>query len=133
MVVNTTLHVMMQSLLERHTAKHAISAFPCIAAPIAYRTPSQLDVEEKVSVAGGSAKLDRRASMVQRRGYTSDDDLDDLDSPLASLFDKSAPPSPSNGAAPFTAQQRGASMENARFELLREVWSERRGSDPVNL
>ncbi|KAM3209876.1 hypothetical protein ACQJBY_064121 [Aegilops geniculata] len=122
-----------ESLLERHTAKHAISAFPCIAAPIAYRAPSQLDVEEKVSVAGGSAKLDRRASMVQRRGYTSDDDLDDLDSPLASLFDKSAPPSPSNGVTPFTAQQRGASLENARFELLREVWSERRGSDPVNL
>ncbi|KAF7108373.1 hypothetical protein CFC21_108862 [Triticum aestivum] len=122
-----------ESLLERHTAKHAISAFPCIAAPIAYRTPSQLDVEEKVSVVGGSAKLDRRASMVQRRGYTSDDDLDDLDSPLASLFDKSAPPSPSNGTTPFTAQQRGASMENARFELLREVWLERRGSDPVNL
>ncbi|KAI4964156.1 hypothetical protein ZWY2020_006964 [Hordeum vulgare] len=122
-----------ESLLDRDTAKRAISAFPCIAAPIAYRSPSQLDVEEKVSVAGGSAKLDRRASMVQRRGYTSDDDLDDLDSPLASLFDKSAPPSPSNGVTPFTAQQRGASLENARFELLREVWSERRGSDPVSL
>uniref|UniRef100_A0ACD6AI94 Uncharacterized protein n=2 Tax=Avena sativa TaxID=4498 RepID=A0ACD6AI94_AVESA len=114
-----------ESLLERGTGKDAVSAFPCIAAPIAYRAPSQMDVAEKVSVTGGSAKLDRKASMVQRRGYTSDDDLDDLDCPLASLFDKSAPPSPSNGVAHFSAQ-RGASMENARYSLLREVWSEER-------
>ncbi|CAM0912060.1 unnamed protein product [Alopecurus aequalis] len=115
-----------ESLLERRTGKDVISAFPCIAAPIAYRPPSQRDVEEKVSVTGGgSAKLDRKASMVQRRGYTSDDDLDDLDSPLASLVDKSAPPSPSNGVAHFSAHG-GASMENARYNLLREVWSEER-------
>uniref|UniRef100_A0ACD5ZUV3 Uncharacterized protein n=1 Tax=Avena sativa TaxID=4498 RepID=A0ACD5ZUV3_AVESA len=115
-----------ESLLERGTGKDAVSAFPCIAAPIAYRAPSQMDVAEKVSVTGGSStKLDRKASMVQRRGYTSDDDLDDLDCPLASLFDKSAPPSPSNGVAHFSAQ-RGASMENARYSLLREVWSEER-------
>ncbi|KAM0835166.1 hypothetical protein ACQ4PT_063115 [Festuca glaucescens] len=114
-----------ESLLERGAGKDVMSAFPCIAAPIAYRRPSQLDVAEKVSVTGGNTKLDRKASMVQRRGYTSDDDLDDLDSPLASLFDKSAPSSPSNGVAHFSAQ-RGASMENARYSLLREVWSEER-------
>lgn len=114
-----------ESSLERYTGKDAVSAFPCIAAPITYRPPSQMDVAEKVSVTGGSAKLDRKASMVQRRGYTSDDDLDDLDSPLASLVDKSAPPSPSNGVAHFSAQ-RGASMENVRYSLLREVWSEER-------
>ncbi|KAL5221007.1 hypothetical protein ABZP36_025720 [Zizania latifolia] len=113
-----------ESLLECCTDKDATSAFPCIAAPVVYRPPSPLDVAEKVADTGGSAKLDRRASMVQRRGYTSDDDLDDLDSPLASLVDKSAPPSPSNGIAHFIAQ-RGAAMENARYTLLREVWSER--------
>jgi hypothetical protein len=116
---------MMQSLLERCTSKDVISAFPCIATPITYRPPSQLDIAEKVSVTGSNTKLDRKASMVQRRGYTSDDDLDDLDSPLASLFDKSAPSSPSDGVAHFSSQ-RGASMENARYSLLREVWSEER-------
>uniref|UniRef100_A0ACD5Y2R4 Uncharacterized protein n=1 Tax=Avena sativa TaxID=4498 RepID=A0ACD5Y2R4_AVESA len=114
-----------ESLLERGSGKDAVSTFPCIAAPIAYHAPSPMDVAEKVSVTGGSTKLDRKASMVQRRGYTSDDDLDDLDCPLASLFDKSAPPSPSNGVAHFSAQ-RGPSMENARYSLLREVWSEER-------
>ncbi|CAL5001316.1 unnamed protein product [Urochloa decumbens] len=115
----------MQSLLERCTDKDVISAFPYIAAPVVYRAPSTSDAAEKVADIGGGAKLDRKASMVQRRGYTSDDDLDDLDSPLASLIDRSAPPSPSNGVAHFSAQ-RGASMENARYTLLREVWLERR-------
>ncbi|RLM74238.1 uncharacterized protein C2845_PM15G18600 [Panicum miliaceum] len=114
-----------ESLLERCTNKDVLSAFPCIAAPIVYRAPSTSDAAEKVADIGGGTKLDRKASMVQRRGYTSDDDLDDLDSPLASLIDRSAPPSPSNGIAHFSAQ-RGASMENIRYTLLREVWSERR-------
>ncbi|KAL6655354.1 hypothetical protein ACP70R_006180 [Stipagrostis hirtigluma subsp. patula] len=115
-----------ESLLERFTEKFAISTFPVTAAPVVYHPPSVEDVSEKVADTGnGNGELDRRASMVQRRGYTSDDDLDDLDSPLASLYDKSAPPSPCNGAAHFSARQ-GASMANARYDLLREVWSERR-------
>ncbi|CAD6246054.1 unnamed protein product [Miscanthus lutarioriparius] len=114
-----------ESLLERHTNKDVINVFPCIAAPIVYRAPSTVDAAEKVADIGGGAKLDRKASMVQRRGYTSDDDLDDLDSPLASLIDRSAPPSPSNGFAHFSSQ-RGVSMENTRYTLLREVWLEQR-------
>jgi len=114
-----------ESLLERCTNKDVLSTFPCIAAPVVYRAPSTSDAAEKVADIGGGTKLDRKASMVQRRGYTSDDDLDDLDSPLASLIDRSAPPSPSNGIAHFSAQ-RGASLEKLRYTLLREVWSERR-------
>jgi hypothetical protein len=112
--------------MERHANKDATSVFPCTAAPIVYRTPSMLDAAERAADIGGArqrggAKLDRKASMVQRRGYTSDDDLDDLDSPLASLIDRSTPPSPSNGFAHFSAR-RGVSMENTRYTLLREVW-----------
>ncbi|KAL6844786.1 hypothetical protein ACP4OV_025445 [Aristida adscensionis] len=116
-----------ESLLERFTEKDAISTFPVTAAPVVYHPPSVEDVSEKVADTGngnGNGELDRRASMVQRRGYTSDDDLDDLDSPLASLYDKSTPPSPCNGVAHFSTRQEG-SMANARYELLREVWSER--------
>ncbi|GJN15792.1 hypothetical protein PR202_gb02733 [Eleusine coracana subsp. coracana] len=114
-----------ESLLEGRTVKDVTSAFPYLAAPVVYRTPSTSDAAEKVADIEGGTKLDRKASMVQRRGYTSDDDLDDLDSPLACLIDRSAPPSPSNHASQFSAQ-RGASMENSRFALLREVWSEQR-------
>ncbi|CAN6204844.1 unnamed protein product [Urochloa humidicola] len=116
-----------EGLMERFTEKDAISTFPVTAAPVVYCPPPLEDVAEKVADTGcGNPELDRRGSMVQRRGYTSDDDLDDLDSPLASLYDKSAPPSPcSNSSAHFSARQ-GASMANVRYELLREVWSERR-------
>ncbi|GJN03926.1 hypothetical protein PR202_ga21425 [Eleusine coracana subsp. coracana] len=114
-----------ESLLEGRTDKDVTSAFPYLAAPVAYRAPSTSDAAEKVADIEGGTKLDRKASMVQRRGYTSDDDLDDLDSPLACLIDRSAPPSPSNRPPHFSAQI-GASIENSRFALLREVWSEQR-------
>ncbi|GJM98433.1 hypothetical protein PR202_ga15447 [Eleusine coracana subsp. coracana] len=117
-----------ESLRERFTDKDKISTFPVTAAPVVYCPPSVEDVAEKVADTGcGNAELDRKASMVQRRGYTSDDDLDDLDSPLASLYDKSAPPSPCNGVAHFSSTRQGdSSIANARYELLREVWSDRR-------
>ena len=112
----------LQSLMERFTERDVICTFPVTAAPVVYRPPSLGDVAEKVADTGrGDPELERRGSMVQRRGYTSDDDLDDLDSPLASLYDKSAPPSPcSNGAAHFSTRQQGdpASMANVRYELL---------------
>ena len=101
-----------------------ISTFPCAAAPVVYHTPSLEDVAEKVADTSGNTEVDRRSSMVQRRGYTSDDDLDDLGSPLMSLYDRSSPPSPCNGgAAHFSSRQEG-SMANVRYELLREVWSD---------
>lgn len=116
-----------ESLLERFTEKDMISTFPVTAAPVVYCPPTLEDVTEKVAdTACGNNELDRRGSMVQRRGYTSDDDLDDLEFPLASLYDKSNPPSPcNNGVAHFSTRQ-GASIMNVRHELLREVWSERR-------
>uniref|UniRef100_A0A0D9XF20 Dilute domain-containing protein n=1 Tax=Leersia perrieri TaxID=77586 RepID=A0A0D9XF20_9ORYZ len=112
-----------ESLLERFTEKDVITTFPCTASPVVYCPPSPEDVAKKVADAGGNAEPEIRASMVQMRGYTSDDDLDDLDNPLTSLYDRSAPPSPCNGVSRSSALQ-GGSMANARYQLLREVWSE---------
>lgn len=65
-------------------------------------------------------------SSVQRKGYTSDEELEELDSPLSSIIDK-LPPSPSiiatengNGKHKNHTYYTGS---NARYELLREVWS----------
>jgi hypothetical protein len=97
----------MQSLRGRFTDKDVISTFPVTAAPVVYCPPSVEDVAEKVADTGsGDAELGSCAPMVQRRGY---DDLDD----------ESAP-------AHFSTRQGGACMANARYELLREVWPERR-------
>lgn len=109
----------MQSMLERLSDKDQISSFPRSAAPITYQPPSPPDVAEKVADAGGKAELDRRASMVR---YTIDDDLDDLDSPLTSTIDKTPPVSPSFGNM-ADATQKERSQANARYKLLREVWS----------
>ncbi|XP_058071711.1 uncharacterized protein LOC131220849 isoform X2 [Magnolia sinica] len=97
------------------------SGFPCRAAPIVYCPPSPSDVAEKVADAGGHTQLGRNASIIQRRGYTSDDDLDELECPLTCIIDK-MPPSPStvNGRQMETTASSGT---NVRYELLREVWS----------
>ncbi|XP_008795713.2 uncharacterized protein LOC103711377 [Phoenix dactylifera] len=109
-----------ESLLERQpTDKDLISSFPCKAAPVVYSPPSPADVVEKVGEAGGKAELDQRASMVQRKGYTSDEDLDDLDSPLTSIIDKTPPVSP----ILRDVNQKESKHANARYRLLREVWS----------
>ncbi|XP_038973301.1 uncharacterized protein LOC103717740 isoform X2 [Phoenix dactylifera] len=109
-----------ESLLERRLSdKDLASSFPRAAAPVVYSPPSPADVAEKVGDASGKAELDRKASMVQRKGYTSDEELYHLDSPLASIIDKTPPVSP----ILRDGTQKESKQANARYKLLREVWS----------
>lgn len=100
--------------------KEVIGGFLCAAAPVVYLPPSADDVAEKVGDVGGKAELERRGSMVQRKGYTSDEDLDVLDdTPLAHIMDKIPPlvsPSPVGGG------HKESWTSNSRYNLLREVW-----------
>ncbi|KAL5708170.1 hypothetical protein ACHQM5_018994 [Ranunculus cassubicifolius] len=97
------------------------SSFPYSAAPVLYSPPSPADVAEKVAYAEGKSQLERNVSILQRKGYTSDEELDELESPLASIFDKK-PTSTSNGngAKKEKVNRNGG---NARYDLLREVWT----------
>ncbi|XP_042496205.1 uncharacterized protein LOC122075300 [Macadamia integrifolia] len=103
----------------------SVSSFPCTAAPVVYFPPSLFDIMEKIGDVGGKSQLERNVSMVQRKGYTSDEELDELDSPLTSYIDK-MPPSPTigngngNGNHKQDTSYRGGQV---RYELLREVWS----------
>ncbi|KAG1363863.1 hypothetical protein COCNU_11G006900 [Cocos nucifera] len=109
-----------ESLSERQLSdKDLISSFPRTAAPVVYSPPSLADVAEKVGDAGGKAKLDQKASTVQIKGYTSDEDLDDLDSPLTSIVDETPPMS----LVLRDVNQKESKHANARYKLLREVWS----------
>lgn len=101
---------------------HRTSSFPCTAAPVVYYPPSLADVAEKVAEVGGQTSMGRNVSNVQTRGYTSDEELNELESPLTCIIDKTPPPSPStkNGKPKQVSHHSGAS---ARYELLREVWS----------
>ncbi|KAI4348732.1 hypothetical protein L6164_009419 [Bauhinia variegata] len=110
-----------ESVVERRMSGDSVRSFPYAAAPVVYSPPSSANVAEKVAVAGGKTELARNVSAVKRRGYTSDDELEELDCPLISIIDK-LPPSPT-----VTANGDGNHKEqtstNARYELLREVWS----------
>lgn len=102
----------------------SVRSFPYTASPVVYTPPSAANVAEKVAEAGGKSHLARNVSAVQKRGYTSDEELEELDSPLTSIIDK-LPPSPTlttNGEGNHKVQ-RNHPTTNARYQLLREVWS----------
>ncbi|CAH8385372.1 unnamed protein product [Eruca vesicaria subsp. sativa] len=84
------------------------ASFPYAASSVTYKPPSSMDVAEKVAEAGG--KLSRNVSMIQRKGYTSDEELEELDSPLTSIVDK-------------TSEFNDSATSNARYKLLRQVWA----------
>lgn len=96
--------------------------FPYTAAPVVYTLPSSSDV----AVAGTKSQLSRNASSVQRKGYTSDEELEELDSPLTTIIEKlpSSPTIMANGNGNGKHKEHaGDLVANARYELLREVWS----------
>ncbi|KAG2285110.1 hypothetical protein Bca52824_044714 [Brassica carinata] len=84
------------------------ASFPYAASSVTYKPPSTMDVAEKVAEAAG--KLSRNVSMIQRKGYTSDEELEELDSPLTSIVDK-------------TSEFNDSATSNARYNLLRQVWA----------
>ncbi|KAM7524550.1 hypothetical protein LguiA_014452 [Lonicera macranthoides] len=107
-----------ECIIERRLSGETAGSFPYAAAPVAYKPPSSADVAEKVAEAGGKSHLARNASVIQRKGYTSDEELEELDSPLTSIIDK-LPPSPSISLENGDREHIGV---NTRYELLREVW-----------
>ncbi|CAF2093852.1 hypothetical protein YC2023_063876 [Brassica napus] len=82
-------------------------SFPYAASSVSYTPPSTMKLGEKVAELAG--KMSRNVSMIQSRGYTSDEELEELDSPLTSIVDKSSDVTDS-----FTS--------NERYKLLRQVW-----------
>ncbi|KAG2325566.1 hypothetical protein Bca4012_040081 [Brassica carinata] len=102
------------------------ATFPYTASPVSYIPPSSTNVAEKISEVGGDiSRMSRNVSVIQRKGYTSDEELDELDSPLTFFFDKVSVSLSSghNEKVKQQDEQVGAVVANVRYELLREVWS----------
>ncbi|KAJ8753396.1 hypothetical protein K2173_019795 [Erythroxylum novogranatense] len=110
-----------ESIIERRMPRESAKGFPYAATPVLYTPPSSADVAEKIAEAGGRSQLSRNASVVQRKGYTSDEELEELDCPLTSIIEKL----PSSPSVITDGQKEHSSyaVTNARYELLREVWS----------
>ncbi|KAK8955992.1 hypothetical protein KSP40_PGU004093 [Platanthera guangdongensis] len=95
--------------------------FPHTASPVKYLPPSLTNLAEKVGeVCKKSSNLERTTSLVQRKGYTSEEDLNDLDDPLASIIDRTPLVSPAVAGDQTTHN----SWSSLRYKLLREVWCE---------
>uniref|UniRef100_A0A1J3DFM5 Dilute domain-containing protein n=1 Tax=Noccaea caerulescens TaxID=107243 RepID=A0A1J3DFM5_NOCCA len=101
-------------------------SFPYGASPVSYIPPSSVNVAEKVVEDGGDmSRMSRNVSIIQRKGYTSDEELEELESPLTFVIDQVSvsPTSRLNGKVKQEAEEIGQVVTNARYELLREVWS----------
>lgn len=110
--------------MERKFAGESSGSFPYAAPIVSYFPPSSNDVSEKVAEAGGNKpQVERNVSMVQKKGYMSDDELDDLDSPLESFIEQSSPRTLQGGNACLKSKEQISCGESTRYDLLREVWS----------
>lgn len=106
-------------MIEHSLSGDASSSFPYAAAPVIYKPPSSNEVLSEVG--GQQSQLMRNSSVIQRKGYTSDEELEQLDSPLSYIIDKQ-PYLSLNLGRNGNDQENMHVAVNARYELLREVW-----------
>ncbi|KAK6280408.1 hypothetical protein POUND7_020675 [Theobroma cacao] len=99
----------------------SVTNFPCVASPPVYSAPSATSVASIIGEIGSQSQLRRSGSSVLRKSYTSDDELDELNSPLASIFIDGFRSSPIQSKPNWISKGNG--YQNAiRYELLRDVW-----------
>ncbi|XP_031381164.1 uncharacterized protein LOC116195897 isoform X2 [Punica granatum] len=91
----------------------SVTTYPYIAAPPLYVPPSPASVVGIIGENNGPAPFRRSGSAVLRKSYTSDDELDELNSPMASLLLDGTQSSP---------VARRDHQNALRYELLRDVW-----------
>ncbi|KAJ4961168.1 hypothetical protein NE237_021078 [Protea cynaroides] len=101
--------------------EQSIRNFPCTAAPIVYSPPSAASLAGFIGGLGSQSPLRRSGSSVLRKSYTSDDELDELDSPLASIISDSFRGSPTSTVTSWKPNESGG-HNVIRYQLLREVW-----------
>lgn len=101
--------------------KECVNNFPFIAAPIVYSPPPVTSIVSIVGEIGSKSHLGRNKSSVVRKSHTSDDELDELKSPLSSIF-LSTSSSPANSTKPSLKLKEIHKQSPVRYELLRDVW-----------
>ncbi|KAH0933716.1 hypothetical protein HID58_010833 [Brassica napus] len=101
---------------EEGEEKAMITSYPCTAPPPVYSPPSGTSISTIIGDFGQpqAPKLCRIRSSVTRKAYTSDDELDELSSPLAVVLLQQADSNKVNN---------GCADETVRYQLLRECWT----------
>ncbi|KAF8091479.1 hypothetical protein N665_0445s0063 [Sinapis alba] len=110
-------HALLEALeSEEGEEKAMITSYPCTAPPPVYSPPSGTSISTIIGQPQ-APHLCRIRSSVTRKAYTSDDELDELSSPLALvLLQQADSKNVSNG---------GGADETVRYQLLRECWTNR--------
>ncbi|CAH1414878.1 unnamed protein product [Lactuca virosa] len=108
--------------IEAFDGSHSQIHFPCIAPSSTYTPPPSHSLSGVINMEGAQS-LRRSSSSVSvlKKSYTSDDELDELDSPLTSIITDSSRVS-SSSKGPQWVPKGGRSI--ARYQLLREVWKD---------
>ncbi|XP_010540404.1 PREDICTED: uncharacterized protein LOC104814192 isoform X2 [Tarenaya hassleriana] len=93
-----------------------ITSFPCAASPTFYSTPTE-DLIKSFIGEFSKPSLSRNGSSVFKKQYTSDDELDDLDTAINSIISAAA----TNNASEWLPKGYGH-KKAIRYQLLREAW-----------
>jgi len=101
--------------------KEFVNNFPCIAGPIVYSPPIPSSIASIVGEMGSKHHLRRNRSSIVRKSHTSDDELEELKSPLSSIF-LSASSSPKVSTKSSFKVKEISNQSPLRYELLRDVW-----------
>ncbi|XP_019176710.1 PREDICTED: uncharacterized protein LOC109172030 [Ipomoea nil] len=93
---------------------------PCTATPTVYSPPTAASVTRFMGESG-TQSLARSASSVLKKSYTSDDELDEVDSPLTSIIADRSRGCPTSTNMKWTPGVKGG-RNLIRYQLLRELW-----------
>ncbi|KAH0674813.1 hypothetical protein KY290_024612 [Solanum tuberosum] len=102
------------------TPEESISTVPFTASPTTYLPPSVRSIKTFLGETGNQS-LQRSSSSVLKKSYTSDDELDELDSPLSSIVADRLRGSPNLAKINLIAKGKG-DRKVVRYQLLRQVW-----------
>ncbi|KAL5864464.1 hypothetical protein ACOSQ3_001978 [Xanthoceras sorbifolium] len=101
--------------------EESVTNFPCAAAPPLYTPPLAAAVAGIIGEIGSQSQLRRSRSSVVRKSYTSDDELDELNSPLSSIFIDGSRSSPVSRRPNWISKENN-NQNAVRYELLRDIW-----------
>ena len=87
-----------------------------------YSPPSAASLTSIIGEVGTQA-LQRSRSSVIRKSYTSDDELDELDSPITSIIIDNPRDSPTSKAPNWMRMGKGG-RKVVRYQLLQEIWKD---------
>ncbi|KAE8690815.1 Thioredoxin O2, putative isoform 1 [Hibiscus syriacus] len=99
--------------------EESITNFPRMASPIAYSPPSATSLTDII----GNQAMERSQSSALRKSYTSDDELDELDSPITAIMIENPQGSPTSKEPNWMKMGKGG-RKVVRYQLIREIWKD---------